>query len=99
MISDMEYQVRDMILAHLLPGEDSVGVRVEFDHTAATLIGEEVVIETSVVEVDGRKVVSECSISDRLGVLGTGVHTRFIVDTAATETRLLERKLRLAQAK
>jgi predicted thioesterase len=91
MISDMEYQIRDMILEHLPQGQDSVGVRVEFNHTAATLIGQEVTIETTVAEVSGRKIVSTCTIQDKLGVLGAGIHTRFICDNDVMSKRLKER--------
>jgi predicted thioesterase len=87
----MEYQIRDMILEHLPQGQDSIGIRVEFNHTSATLIGQEVSIETTVSEVSGRKVVSTCTIQDRLGVLGDGVHTRFICDNDTMSKRLQER--------
>ena len=77
-----------MILEHLPPGLDTVGVRVEFDHTAATLIGREVVIDTAIAEVKGRKVVSSCTIRDSVGVLGEGQHTRFIGEIDLISQRL-----------
>ncbi|MCW5637158.1 MAG: LysR family transcriptional regulator, partial [Rubrivivax sp.] len=39
LVRDIEVACRDLLLAHLDPGEDSVGTRVEIDHLAATLLG------------------------------------------------------------
>ena len=80
-----------MIFEHLPHGLDTVGVRVEFDHTAATLIGQEVFINTAIAEVKGRKVVSSCTIRDRVGVLGEGLHTRFIGEIDVISQRLNDR--------
>ena len=58
MIFDFEFHVRDLIYEalqeHLGPDQvfDSVGVHVEFSHSAATLIGETVTLSTEIVEVD-----------------------------------------------
>src|SRR3954468_20456444 len=64
MVSDVEYACRDMLLEHLDAGEDSVGMRVEIDHLAATPLGLSVSIETKIVEVDRRKVTWEFSVKD-----------------------------------
>ena len=39
LVRDIEVTCRELLLAHLDPGEDSVGTRVEIDHLAATLLG------------------------------------------------------------
>ena len=38
LVRDVEIACRDLLLAHLDAGEDSVGTRVELDHLAATLL-------------------------------------------------------------
>eukprot|EP00947_MAST-08B_sp_MAST-8B-sp1_P006546 g6546.t1 len=54
MIFDFEFHVRDLIYEalqeHLGPDQvfDSVGVHVEFSHSAATLIGETVTLSTEI---------------------------------------------------
>ena len=39
LVRDIEVACRELLLAHLDPGEDSVGTRIELDHLAPTLIG------------------------------------------------------------
>ena len=88
LISDIEYTCRDGILAHLDPGEDSVGTRVELDHLAPTLPGMAVEITVTVAEVKGRLVTFDVIARDTLDEIGRGRHVRFVVDTAKTLARL-----------
>ena len=39
LVRDIEVACRELLLAHLDTGEDSVGTRIELDHMAATLLG------------------------------------------------------------
>ena len=39
LVRDIEMTCRNLLLAHLDAGEDSVGTRVEIDHIGATLLG------------------------------------------------------------
>ena len=39
LVRDIEMTCRNLLLAHLDGGEDSVGTRVEIDHIGATLLG------------------------------------------------------------
>ena len=48
MVSDVEYSCRDWLLAHLDPGEDSVGTQVVIDHLAPTPLGFDVKLFISV---------------------------------------------------
>jgi fluoroacetyl-CoA thioesterase len=92
MVSDVEYACRDWLLAHLDPGEDSVGAHVSIDHLAATPLGLEVKIEAKVVEIDRRKVVFEFSAADPVEQCGRGRHVRFVVETAKTRERLAAKR-------
>ena len=91
MVSDVEYACRDFLLAHLDPGEDSVGAHVSIDHLAPTPMGLSVSIEVRVVEVDRRKVVFSFSVKD-LEEVGRGTHVRFVVETAKTQARLAAKR-------
>jgi predicted thioesterase len=88
MVSDMEYTCRDFLLSHVGDGQDSVGMRVEIDHLAPTLLGMEAEIKIEVTKIDGRKVTFAFEIADALETVGRGSHTRFIVDKAKTADRL-----------
>ena len=94
MVSDVEYACRDFLLAHLDPGEDSVGAHVSIDHLAPTPLGLSVLIEVRVVEVDRRKVVFEFSVKDPVEEAGRGRHVRFVVETAKTRERLAAKRAR-----
>jgi fluoroacetyl-CoA thioesterase len=88
LVRDVEHACRDLILAHLDPGEDSVGTRVEIDHIAATLLGMKVEISVRVLEVNGRSVSFEFEGRDSVEPICRGRHSRFVVDVAKTAQRL-----------
>ena len=92
MVSDVEYACRDFLLAHLDPGEDSVGAHVSIDHLAPTPMGLAATIELTVAEVDRRKVVFTFSVRDPLEEVGRGRHVRFVVETAKTRERLAAKR-------
>ena len=88
LVRDIEVACRNLLLAHLDAGEDSVGTRVEIDHTGATLLGMEVTLAVRVVEVNGRAVVFEVEGRDAVEPIVRGRHARFVVDVAKTAQRL-----------
>jgi predicted thioesterase len=88
LVRDIEMTARDLLLAHLDPGEDSVGTRVEIDHLAATLLGQRVTLKVTVAEVKGRAVTLEVEGHDGVDTICRGRHARFVVDVKATEARL-----------
>jgi predicted thioesterase len=92
MVSDVEYTCRDFLLGHLDAGEDSVGTHVSIDHLAATPMGLEVQVRIEVVEVDRRKVTFAFSVEDPVEQVGTGIHVRFVVETARTRERLAAKR-------
>lgn len=87
-LRDIEYTCRNLLLEHCDPGEDSVGVRAEFDHSAATPLGMEVRITATVAAVEGRRVVLDVVAHDAVEEIARGRHTRFIVDMAKAKQRL-----------
>ncbi|OFZ98594.1 MAG: LysR family transcriptional regulator [Betaproteobacteria bacterium RIFCSPLOWO2_02_67_12] len=88
LVRDIEMTCRELLLAHLDAGEDSVGTRIELDHTAPTLLGMKVRIEARVSELKGRAVTFEVSAHDGLDAICRCKHSRFIVDVKQTEQRL-----------
>lgn len=88
LVRDIEVTCRELALAHLDAGEDSVGTRVEIDHLAPTLMGMWAEITATIVEVKGRLVTFEVSAKDPLDPIARGRHTRFISDVAKTKERL-----------
>ena len=88
LVRDIEIACRELLLAHLDPGEDSVGMRVELDHLAPTLLGMKVRIEAKIAELNGRAVTFEVSAADSVEPIGRCRHARFIVGLKQTEQRL-----------
>ncbi len=98
MVSDVEYACRDFLLAHLDPGEDSVGAHVSIDHLAATPLGLTVSIEARIAELDRRKVTFEFSVHDPVEQVGRGKHVRFVVEAAKTRERLAAKRAKAGLA-
>jgi predicted thioesterase len=88
LLRDIEVACRDLLLAHLDAGEDSVGTRVELDHTGATLLGMHVELQIRIAEVAGRSVTFDVSGSDGIDAICKCRHQRFVVDVAKTGQRL-----------
>ena len=88
LLRDIELACRELLLAHLDAGEDSVGTRVELDHTGATLMGMTVELQLAIAEVQGRSVSFDVSGSDGIDAICRCRHQRFVVDVAKTEQRL-----------
>ncbi len=59
---------------------DSVGTGLDIRHTRACLPGAEVHADAEIVGTDGRKVVFRVTAYDEEGEIGSGTHTRFVID-------------------
>ena len=88
LVRDIEIACRELLLAHLDTGEDSVGTRVELDHLAATLMNMAVEIDIELVELKGRAASFKVEARDSVEPICRATHNRFIVDVASTEKRL-----------
>ncbi len=96
LVRDIEITCRELLLAHLDAGEDSVGTRVEIDHLAPTLLGMKVTIEAKLAELKGRAVTFEITASDGLDQICRGRHMRFIVSVEQTRQRLKQKQAKAA---
>lgn len=88
LVSDIEYTCRDLLLAHLDAGEDSVGVEIALKHLAPALPGMTVEIGVTVTAVAGRKISFDVVARDDLDEISRGTHVRFVVEVAKTIERL-----------
>ena len=95
MLYDIEFACRDLLLAHIEPGKDSVGTRVELDHVGATLLGMWVEITVTLASVNGAAVSFDFTVRDAIEEVARGKHNRFIVGIEKTAQRL---KAKLAKA-
>src|SRR5215470_13553740 len=95
MIRDIEITCRELLLPHCEAGEDSVGTRVEISHVAPALLGTQVEISVTVIEVKGRSVTFEASVRDMIEEIGSGRHMRFVTDKGKTAERLAAKAAKL----
>jgi len=79
MIGLMEKASLSSVDPFLEPGFATVGTKVNIKHLAATPIGMNVVVNSHLVEVDGKRLVFEVEARDDVDLIGTGTHERFIV--------------------
>ncbi len=95
LVGDIEHACRDLILAHVDPGEDSVGIDVSLKHLAPALPGSTVEISVTVAAVEGRRVTFAVAVKDAIDTISSGVHGRFVVDKARTFERLKAKAAKL----
>ena len=67
----------------LLPGEGSVGTKIDMSHLAATPVGMTVTALAELVEVAGKKLVFDVVASDAQEVVGKCRHERYVVGNMA----------------
>lgn len=65
---------------HLQPGQISVGTHIDASHTAATLPGQTVTVETTCTKVEPRTVEFEFVARDERDVITEGRHGRAVLD-------------------
>jgi predicted thioesterase len=88
LLYDVEVVCRKLLLAHIEPGKDSVGTRIELDRTGATLLGTPVDITATVTVVNNAAVSFDFVVRDDVEELARGKHNRFVVDVKKAEQRL-----------
>jgi predicted thioesterase len=79
MIALMEECAYKCISSDLEAGATTVGTLMNVKHLSATPVGMEVTIEAEIMENEGRRVCFSVKAYDECGLIGEGIHERFIV--------------------
>ena len=79
LVALMEQAAIEAIRFCLLPGEGSVGTKVEMAHIAATPVGMTVTARAELTEVAGKKLTFNIVATDASEIVGKCRHERFIV--------------------
>jgi fluoroacetyl-CoA thioesterase len=79
------------------PREQTVGIDVKLNHTAATPPGFTVNVKGELIDVDGKKLTFSIVAHDGIDVISEGTHQRFIVD-AERFTARVEKKANALKA-
>ena len=80
MIALMEQAAFEALNPHLEAGQSTVGTKVEISHLSATPIGMKVWAECEIKEVDRKRILFHVAAYDETGLIGEGIHERFIID-------------------
>ena len=87
MIALMENTASKSVQEHLEEGQGTVGTLIQVKHVSATPVGMDVTCETTLVEVDRKRLVFEVKAYDAAGIIGEGTHERFIIDNEKFMTK------------
>ena len=81
MVGLIEWACIEAVNPHIdWPEEQTVGIRINVDHTAATPPGFEVCAHVKLLRVEGRHLIFETVLNDGVDVISKGTHERFIID-------------------
>ena len=62
-------------------GQTTVGMRVQVDHLAPTVVGSAVAAEATLEKVEGRRLTFTVTVTDTCGLVAAGKVTRVVVET------------------
>jgi len=81
MVGFIEWVCIQAINPHIeWPKEQTVGTHINVSHTAATPPGMEVSANIKLTKVDGKRLVFEVEAYDESGIIGKGIHERFVIN-------------------
>ncbi|BDG08883.1 thioesterase family protein [Anaeromyxobacter paludicola] len=87
----IEWTCMQALAPHLEPGEQSLGVHVDFSHDAATPPGLSVTVSVEVAAVEGRRVTFRTEAHDGVDTISRGTHVRFVIDGARFRKKVAEK--------
>lgn len=79
MVALMEQTAAESVQPHLDDGITSVGTKINVEHLSADPVGIEVTCESTLTEVDNRRLVFDIIATDKHGVIGKATHERFLI--------------------
>lgn len=80
MVALMEKTALELILPFIEEGMNTVGTEINVKHIKATPLGKRVQSYARLMEVDGLKLTFEVEAYDEDGLIGKGVHKRYIIN-------------------
>lgn len=79
MIALMEQTAYESVAGELEEGYGTVGTMLNVKHVSATPLGMKVTCESTLTKIDGRALTFEVKAFDERGLIGEGIHERFLV--------------------
>lgn len=88
MVALMENAAMNAVSGELPEGSTTVGAVMNTTHIKPSALGDNVSATAILKEVDGRKLTFEVKAEDTKGVIGEGIHIRYVVDRAKFMAKL-----------
>lgn len=95
MVAFMEETSMECATPHLDEGCTTVGTKLEISHLAASPLGAHIRCESTLTEVDGRRLVFDVKAWDDAELIGEGRHERFIIIAERFMAKVSAKKDRL----
>jgi len=89
----LEHAARNAVLPLLEPGEGTVGVVINVEHTAATPLGAQVVCRARVIYADGPLILFQLEAHDEHEKIARGTHKLRVIE-AARLAKTVQKKTR-----
>lgn len=80
MVALMENAAMNAVTTALAEGQTTVGTQVETSHIKASALGATITATATLTAIEGRKLSFAVEAHDGTTLIGSGTHTRFIVD-------------------
>lgn len=80
MVALMEHAALMAVAASLPEGTTTVGAEMNVTHIKPSALGTEIVASAVLTEIEGRKLTFNVGARDAEGMIGEGVHIRYVVD-------------------
>jgi predicted thioesterase len=93
LVAVIEAAAVDCIEAQLPENHQSLGVHLDVTHSAPTPLGFTVTATATLEAIDGRKLTFKVNAHDGVETVGSGTHTRVVVDTPRFMARLAAKSL------
>lgn len=88
MVALMENAAMNAVSGELPEGSTTVGAVMNTTHIKPSALGDNVSATAILKEVEGRKLTFEVKAEDTKGVIGEGIHVRYVVDRAKFMAKL-----------
>jgi len=92
MVGLIEWACIQAITPHIdWPNEQTVGISINVNHTAATPPGLEVCARVRLIEVDGKRLIFDVELNDGVDAISKGTHERFIINAEKFNRKVKEK--------
>lgn len=88
MVALMENAAMKAVAARLPEGATTVGAEMNVTHIKPSPIGASVTATAVLAQVDGRRLTFNVGARDETGMIGEGIHVRYVVDRARFTAKL-----------